>query len=96
MHYIQSNSHSSSQINLGHIPVLPGLIPGPPEPITTLPMVHLGTLSNGAHDVSGSVFALADRTLMLKDFNYDGTAPGKIADKLSKCTVNGETFARVK
>ena len=40
-------------------------------------MVHLGTLVRGQHRVSGEVFALADRTLMLTGFNYDGTAPGE-------------------
>ena len=73
-------SHSSSQINLGHIPFQPGLIPTPPPPVTTAPMVLLGVLVNGAHRVSGNVFALADRTLMLTEFNYDGTAPGKSLD----------------
>ena len=40
-------------------------------------MVHLGTFVNGAHNVRGEVFALADRTLMLTGFYYDGTAPGE-------------------
>ena len=39
--------------------------------------VKVGDLSstNNMHGVSGEVFALGDRTLMVKNFNYDGLGP---------------------
>ncbi|XP_055343898.1 uncharacterized protein LOC129591995 [Paramacrobiotus metropolitanus] len=35
-------------------------------------MVSLGKLANTVHHVSGEVFAIDERTLLLKGFNYDG------------------------
>ena len=37
--------------------------------------VKLGDLSTLAHSVSGELFALDDKTLMVKNFNYDGAGP---------------------
>jgi len=37
--------------------------------------VKLGDLSTLAHSVSGELFAIDDKTLMLKNFNYDGAGP---------------------
>ena len=34
--------------------------------------ILIGQLSTLAHSVSGEVYALDEKTLMIKDFNYDG------------------------
>ncbi|XP_064467650.1 protein Skeletor, isoforms B/C-like [Ornithodoros turicata] len=36
---------------------------------------RIGKLSTHFHDVSGELYALDEKTLMLKNFNYDGTGP---------------------
>lgn len=38
---------------------------------------RIGALSEYHHAVSGEVYAVDSRTLFLKNFNYDGEAPGK-------------------
>ena len=37
--------------------------------------MKLGELSTLQHGVSGEVFVLDEKTLVVKNFNYDGTAP---------------------
>lgn len=37
----------------------------------------IGPLSQFHHGVSGDVYAVDSRTLFLKNFNYDGEAPGE-------------------
>jgi len=37
--------------------------------------ILIGQLSTLAHSVSGEVYALDEKTLMIKDFNYDGAGP---------------------
>lgn len=37
---------------------------------------YLGKLSEYHHGVSGEVYAVDGRTLHIKDFSYDGQAPG--------------------
>lgn len=38
---------------------------------------YIGRLSELHHGVSGEVYAVDSRTLFLKNFKYDGDAPGK-------------------
>ena len=38
----------------------------------TAEKILIGQLSTLAHSVSGEVYALDEKTLMIKDFNYDG------------------------
>jgi hypothetical protein len=69
------------QINIGHIAVQQDLIPNTEKPpALTVPKnspVFLGSLTTNSHGVQGNIFALDERTLMLTEFSYDGTAPGK-------------------
>ena len=51
------------------IPVL--AIPSTPSEVL------IGNLRTRAHRVSGTVYALGERTIMIEGFNYDGTAPGR-------------------
>lgn len=37
----------------------------------------IGDLSNLAHGISGTVYAVSDTVLFVKGFSYDGTGPGK-------------------
>ena len=37
--------------------------------------IKIGDLSTLHHAVSGEVFALDEKTIMIKDFNYDGAGP---------------------
>ncbi len=46
-------------------------------PIPAIERVLIGSLSELLHDVSGTVYALGERTLMITDFNFDGDAPGQ-------------------
>ena len=38
--------------------------------------VFLGSLTTNSHGVQGNVFTFSERTLMLTEFFYDGSAPG--------------------
>ena len=42
---------------------------------TDLKGVKLGDFEGFFHDVSGSVYALNQSSLLVKDFTYDGTGP---------------------
>ncbi len=60
---------------LESIPVGDGLFPV----LVTLPPPtdgFIGSLVPRQHQVRGDVFALDERTLMIKNFNFDGSAPG--------------------
>ena len=37
----------------------------------------LGSLSEDAHALKGTIYAIDERRILIKDFNYDGTGPGK-------------------
>lgn len=39
--------------------------------------IKIGELSTLHHAVSGDVFALDDKTIMIQDFNYDGAGKGR-------------------
>lgn len=58
--------------------------------------VELGSLSMEQHDVSGTVFAIDDRTLEIRDFVYDGEGPDAFfwVDEGSSATSDG-TLLRV-
>lgn len=45
-------------------------------PIPAINRTFIGNLVQRAHGVSGGVYALGERTLMITDFNFDGIAPG--------------------
>ena len=47
--------------------------------------VLIGSLSTLHHDVSGDVYARDESTLFIKNFTFDGNAPGKIFDLLYLC-----------
>ncbi len=64
----------SVQKDVVHIPVEGGLIPTLPP--LTAGAVFIGSLSELVHDVSGKVFRLGVKTIVLKEFYFDGNAPG--------------------
>ena len=49
----------------------------PLQPEVPASAVFLGSLTTNSHGVRGFVFALDERTLMLTEFSYDGSAPGE-------------------
>lgn len=38
---------------------------------------HIGKLNSYAHQVSGELYAIDERTILIKDFFYDGLASGQ-------------------
>lgn len=42
------------------------------------PGVYLGEIKTIEHNTKGSVFALDEKTIMIRRFQYDGKAPGTI------------------
>jgi len=44
-------------------------------PFSQAAEVFLGDLANRFHDIGGSVFALSDRLIEIRNFSYDGTGP---------------------
>eukprot|EP00178_Gracilaria_changii_P018234 TRINITY_DN51_c0_g1_i1.p1 TRINITY_DN51_c0_g1~~TRINITY_DN51_c0_g1_i1.p1 ORF type:complete len:1114 (-),score=142.54 TRINITY_DN51_c0_g1_i1:4233-7574(-) len=71
------------------------LSPSPPEaqPQCSQPMqrILIGELSELTHDVSGTVYALNDRTLQIENFNYDGAGPAGVywVDLGDRATADG-------
>jgi len=63
-------------VNLAHIPVMSGLIPTPAPPPMAPSRVLVGSFTTHFHDVSGTMYALDERTVMLTQFYFDGNAPG--------------------
>ena len=40
--------------------------------------VYVGDLQTRQHNTKGSVFAIDEKTILVKKFTYYGTAPGKL------------------
>ena len=53
----------------------------------TAEKILIGQLSTLAHSVSGEVYALDEKTLMIKDFNYDGAGDNTNAMVICVCPV---------
>ena len=47
----------------------------------------LGRINGHAHNVRGELYALDEKTLVLTNFHYDGTAPGTLQYKLHLCLL---------
>ena len=47
--------------------------------------ILIGQLSTLAHSVSGEVYALDEKTLMIKDFNYDGAGDNALSEEPLGC-----------
>ena len=44
----------------------------------------VGSIKNSKHEVAGTLYVVDEKTLRIKDFFYDGTAPESVAHKKSK------------
>lgn len=66
----------STQRGLVHVSVEEGLIPTLPSLLSEA--VFIGSLAERAHGVSGDVYRVGVKTLIVTMFNYDGTAPGRL------------------
>ena len=56
-----------------------GLIPTPAPPPMAPSRVLVGSFTTRAHRVSGRMYVLDERTVMLTQFYFDGNAPGMYA-----------------
>ena len=46
--------------------------------------VYVGEIKTRQHNTKGSVYAVDEKTIVVKRFQYDGTAPGNINQELSQ------------
>ena len=67
---------TSLQEDIVHISIDEDLLPVLPTPEVPVTEVFIGSLRTRAHRVRGDVYALGERTIMIRGFHYDGTAPG--------------------